>query len=530
MNHLFNKTRVFITVLLSLFLLSAASTDGQCNGDLDRQYRLETVGTLRAIDNVDGFFTEYVASAFERYFSQQSRLISIDLRLVDLAVSRSKLPYEKVIFDLDLLKRASQSARAESLIRTQVQKAGGIYSFTLEWLHAPKMEVIADLHFEMNEPKGEHGFIGGSLDQDLLSEGLKLQLSKLLHALPFFGQVSGRDREKVTLNIGEDEGLKVGDQVDLATIEEVKRHPLMNRIVDWKLRPTGQIVVEKVEGGMAFCRIVSEEPGVQVSRFQKVVRVNHLSGARSGPAVQEVDTKAEPSHTSEASFKKPQLGWIALSAPLGSYSRFFTSTAGSVSNRGGGFALGGRMEGEILLMRNWFLSARMGYEAWTFSQKDRSGVLTSASRMDGVPGSDLSYLLSLGYLVNFSEMSDGPRGWAKLGYKYTRTQLPTSTLENTGVMGLNSIFLGAGGSYPLPQKWSAFADLKFRLFSFAILNQIGASSSSDFEFILGGGYQFNNSMSFQVALENQLRVVSLSNGTSANQNLMTIAPSLLYHF
>jgi hypothetical protein len=221
MNHLFNKTRVFITVLLSLFLLSAASTDGQCNGDLDRQYRLETVGTLSAIDNVDGFFTEYVASAFERYFSQQSRLISIDLRLVDLAVSRSKLPYEKVIFDLDLLKRASQSARAESLIRTQVQKAGGIYSFTLEWLHAPKMEVIADLHFEMNEPKGEHGFIGGSLDQDLLSEGLKLQLSKLLHALPFFGQVSGRDREKVTLNIGEDEGLKVGDQVDLATIEEL---------------------------------------------------------------------------------------------------------------------------------------------------------------------------------------------------------------------------------------------------------------------------------------------------------------------
>ena len=501
--------------------LTVWSKAGWCHGDLDRQYRLETVGVLKAVDDVGGVFSEYLEKAIERYFTHQNRFLLVDLNSADQVFTNSKLAYEKVVFDPEILKRLAQSARVESLVRIQVRKSGAVYFFTLEWLHSPKMEVITELHFELDEPKREGGFLGMESDQDILLERLKDQLSKLFHQLPFFGQVSGRDHDQVVLNIGQDEGLKQGDQVELATLEEVKLHPLMNRIVDWKFRPAGQVVIERVDAGMAFCRLLSEEPGVEISRFQKVVRVSHLPAPQITPAEPEVLNAV----------KGPQLGWLGLSLPAGSYNRpLYATNTGVVSNQGSGIVLGGQLDGEILLTRNWFFGMRLGSEAWTFSQKNSSGNLTPASSNGGVPGSNMSYLFNLGYRVDLSDLRNGSRGWGKVGFKSTQTQLPSSASEQTGPLGLSSFFLGLGGSCPVAEKWSAYADFKFRLLSFASLNGVGASSSSDFDVFLGGAYQLSSVLSLRVEFDYRLRGVAVSGGTSVDQNMMTIAPGLLYHF
>ncbi len=522
MSQVFSKKRLFSFWAVSFLGWVVCSPSGWCHGDLDRQFRLETLGYLRPLDNLDGVFAESITSAFEKFFGQQNRFVLTDLRAVDSVVTRSKLPYEKVIYDAQILKQVSVTTGTESFIRTRVQKVGANYDFKLEWLHAPKMEILAEVHFVLEEPKN-----GASFDGEFLGEKLKEQLSKLVHGLPFYGSVTGRVQESVTLNIGDGDGVKAGDRVELATIDEVKVHPLMNRVVSWKLRPVGTLLVEKVDGGMAFCHLLSEEPGLEVSRFQKVTRIEKAPS----PVVQEaVGVVPEGVRTHAVEATQPRLGWMSVGLPLGSYSRLTTANNGALSNRGGGLALGAQVETEVLLNGNWFFGFKLAYLSWDFLQRDRLGFQTQASLAGGVPGSDVSYGLNFGYRVDFSGEMAGGKGWLKLGFKSAQTGLPSSVLENTGKLTLSSIVVGAGGSYPFLTQWTALVDLKLRLMSFASLNGKSASGNADFNIVMGANYQLSPRMTIRAAMEYQVISVVSAGGTSVDQNLVTIAPALLYQF
>src|SRR6478609_5668088 len=63
--------------------------------ELDHRYALETLGALRSWDNVDGLFGDYVKTAYQEYFSHQSRFRFQDLSKVDSALMTAKIPYQK---------------------------------------------------------------------------------------------------------------------------------------------------------------------------------------------------------------------------------------------------------------------------------------------------------------------------------------------------------------------------------------------------------------------------------------------------
>src|SRR5690242_8550870 len=61
-----------LTLLAFLFISPLESPIASANSELDRRYGLETVGFIRAIDNVDGAFADYIAAAYQDYFARQS--------------------------------------------------------------------------------------------------------------------------------------------------------------------------------------------------------------------------------------------------------------------------------------------------------------------------------------------------------------------------------------------------------------------------------------------------------------------------
>lgn len=508
--------------LLLFWILIPAPVRGSV--DLDRQFKLESVGVLRSLDNVDGVFAEYIGEAFGSYLKQPGRFLFVDLKAVDSILSRSQLPYDKAVFDLDILKQAALKTRADSLIRTRVQKLGARYFFKLEWLHAPRMEVLSEVDFDLEEPSK-----GGGFEKDLLEPKLQLELSKLVHQIPFFGQVTGRDRQSVTLNIGTEEGLKVGDQIELATIEEARRHPMMNRVVDWKMRPTGRVIVESLEAGMTFCRLVSEEPGFEVTRFQKVIRIDRSARQLEKPEMSGVDQEELRAESYRESSRQT-LGWASLSLPLGLYSRSYTANSGAVSNQGGGLSYGVVADGQLWLNRSWFLNLRIGEQLWTFTQTDQTGSKTAASSTGGVAGSVLNSWLTLGYAVHFTNDFNGPHGWVKLGFKSDSTQLPSSSSEGTGPLSLSSVGIGVGGLYPFREKWEAFADIKLSLLTIGSYDSSSISKGSDLNVVVGGTYALGSQLKARGTIEYQTSSVSLSNGTSITQNWVTIGPSVQYSF
>src|SRR4051812_28798147 len=135
--------------LACLSSVPAWTTPAHASAELDRRFALETVGFLKAWDNVDGLFADYVAQAYRTYFAHQSRFVLQDLSKADPLIERSKLPYAKVIDDPEILTQLARAMRSQTVIRTRIRKDMGSYRFTIDWLIAPHMDVLASESFTL---------------------------------------------------------------------------------------------------------------------------------------------------------------------------------------------------------------------------------------------------------------------------------------------------------------------------------------------------------------------------------------------
>ena len=89
-----DKKRILILLLTALSGFTA-----NANQELDRRYALQTVGFLRAWDNVDGLFADYVEKAYKNFFSKQSHYVLQDISRSDKILEKSDLPYSKLLND-----------------------------------------------------------------------------------------------------------------------------------------------------------------------------------------------------------------------------------------------------------------------------------------------------------------------------------------------------------------------------------------------------------------------------------------------
>ncbi len=492
------------------------------SADLDRQYALETVGLLKSWDNVDGLFTEYIAAAYKDYFSKPTRFAVNDLSLAESLFLHSKLSYQKIIKDSDILGQLARMTHTETLIRTEVTQEGTQYFFTLDWLHGPQMEIISTIRFSLEEPAE-----GAPLGTDLISLPIQANLEKLFAQVPFMAQVTGRDNRSVTVSFGSQQKVREGDVLVVATLDEVKKHPLLKSIVGWKLTPVGKLIVEQISDGMAFCKILEEEPGREIARYQKVIQIQ--GGSSLGTQGVEQSTHEPQSLVSST---PPQLGWISVSLPTGSYTRQVNSPASLATLSGGGFILGGKAEGQIWLTQSWFADLGFGYSFWNFTQQNSSGIQTAISQTGGVAGSALMLKADLGYSYLIDGDFLGPKGWVKLGYQSNSYSLPTSTAELTGPLSLSSLYIGIGGDLPIRGKWGVQANFNYRILTGVSQSWLNETtlSASDIGLFLGVYYRLNERVSFGCGFEVNAADAGFSAGSNISQKTMTFLPQLLYYF
>jgi len=454
-----------LTGSLLVLLSIVGPQTARATPELDRRYALETVGYIRSWDNVDGLFAEYVGAAYKEYFSHQTRFVLQDLSKGDNVLTKAKTPYKKLIEDVEVLGQLARSAHSESLIRTRIQKEGARYRFTLDWLHAPKMDRLATDEFVIDQPPGGKAFGLADLQGSLLAS-----LDRLIKKLPFVGHVTGRDGNSVTINLGVASGIHRGDHVVISTLDEVKQHPLLKMIVDWRMSEVGKIEVEQVDEALSFCRVVEEDPSRKIARYQKVTAVHPApplspkGEGLGGASETETDSDKEP----------PRLGWISGGPMLGLFTRQDSTASGSTGHEGSGLLLGGKAEGQLWFNPQWFAEAMFGYGFASYSQND-IGQSNSASA-GSVTAS--SWRLALGYSYLISGSFFGPRGWAKLGYQSTSYTMAIDATNQTGPSSFKGVFLGVGGDLPIRANFGAIISLDFGLFISGSRKQFESTTAS----------------------------------------------------
>jgi hypothetical protein len=491
--------------------------------EVDRQYSLESVGVLRPWDNVDGLFADYLRDSFKEYFAHQTRYRYQDISQADPILLKSKIPYAKLIEDPQILRQLARSMKAESLIRTKVFKEGHRYRLTLDWIHSASLDVLSTETFGFSDPEP-----GQAMEQTELSQGLHHAIDSLMSKLPFVGQVTGRDREWVTVSLSRTSPVKKGDQLVISTIDQVKRHPLLNQIVEWQMSEVGRLEVDQIDQSTIFCRIVSQAPDKAIIKYQKITKVY------PAPAQQVVQSTAEDDlrrELEEKRYEPPRTGWISGGPWLGSFSRDNSSLNSTSGFTGGGFLYGATADGQLWLDRNIFFDLCYGYGVFSYTQQNiQTGATTSAG---SVSGSASRFNIDVGYSYLVSGSFWGPKFFGKMGYHNFSYHLPDSSTEQTGSAGYGSFFIGVGGDLPIRDEYGAELNLDLGLIhsqSNTGFSPGAATGISDIHFYIGGYYRFAPRISLKIGVDVQSQGTDFDSGTSLSDHTISFGPQIQYYF
>jgi hypothetical protein len=526
---------LFVGVMTLAFSVSAA----QASAELDRQFRLQKIGILKPWDNVDGLFSSLVAEGATEELLKESRFQVSDLRKTSDVLSQSKIPYLQLIEEKDVLIEIAKKQGLDALIRSKVMKEGPIYRFQLDLIFGRTAQILATDQFQVKDPflaensgagetltSGKSGNLNSVSGSESFQRALRQSVGRLVGQIPFRGMLTGRDAGMVTLDVGARSNLRKGDRLVIGTLEELKEHPLLKKIVDWRFTTTGKVVITEVDDGMAFGRIEAEEVGRQLARYQKVLQI--ISAPEEDPAVE--SRKLDLEDREKALRLPPRLGYFSPGIFLGSYSREATSGSGGTGYTGSAFSFGFQGDAQLWLTSRWFAELGFGFSTGSYSQKNSVTQVKSASSGSARMS---QYKLALGYFFPFSDEFFGPRAFVRAGFQGTTFSLPNSATDLTSPTKVTGLTFGLGGDLPIRGDYGAALSLDFGPFS-------GGSESGSYygttsgattaDFRLSGYSWLQPKMKLQMNLDFRNASLDFTNGASLSNKMLTIGPSLLFYF
>lgn len=516
---------------LTLFIYLSFSGIVFGDYDFDRKYALETIGALRAYDNIDDVFGDYIKDAYARFFERNSRFVYVSIDELDEVLKKSNLAYEKVISNNSVLEQVARSARIESLIRTKVIKEGPKYRVLIDWLHAPNMDSLGSVSFYYYHVDHQT-----AIGEKRLQEEVSNALNELFDQLPFKGHVTGIDGNAVTLNLGRDTAVRKDDTLVIGSLVQVRKHPLLGKLVDWKSKYVARVKVTAVEEKICFGEIVEIADNSSIEKYQKVIEIIPAKDPLFAPVVG--DEAIDPSSgktisgydddSGEAKGWQPRYGWVGGGIWIGALDRQYSDTA--VNYDGGGLLFGSKLEGQAWLNKKLFLELQLGAGFNSFSQED---VKTGYS-VSGTTGSGTAtvFELGMGYYYHLDQSFFGPKGWVKLGYHSRHYSLARDTSTYTSATTYSGMFIGVGGDLPFQEKWGAYFTFDFGLFK-GVDDDIvtsGAASVTDFSVFLGGYYRFSEKVMIRSGLDVQANGADFDGGKGLTHKIIGLTGKLLYFF
>ena len=490
-------------IFFALLVTFSWSFQARAGIELDREYSLESVGYLDPWDNIDGLLNGYMVEAYQDFFDRTSWIQLRDLSEAQKILKKSAAPYFNLIQDEQILAQIARAARVETLLRTKIYREGKSYKIVIDWLHAPKMESLGTVTRRFMDPEK-----GMAFDKKQVEEEFRLALTELFSKVPFRGAVRGIENSWVTVNVGSKDGIQKGDTLIIGTLEDVKKHPLLNSIVSWRKMETGRVIVENVDDGLAFGKILEETEDQEIARYQKVIKVL---------PVQEADPKLEV--TEEKDFETedapPRYGWASAGLWTGDFRREHSGSSFSEAKEAGGFLFGAKGQLHIWLTRRVFSQLDLGYGFFSGGH---------ATLFQG----------SLGYYFLMSGDFLGPKGWVRVGYHSTAYSLTVSNTERTGSITFKSGFVGLGGDIPLRGFWGLLLAVDLGIVKQAEETGFlsGAESGvGDAMFFVGAYYKLKPKVHLRIGVDVLAHTADFANDTvSVSHRIVSVGPSLLYYF
>lgn len=288
---------------------------------------------------------------------------------------------------------------------------------------------------------------------------LKTQLGRLMNEvvtrLPFAGRVLSRDGNRVTINLGAQDGIKKDQTLSVIQILQVQRHPKFNFLIRTEKEIFGRVRVLKADDTLSFGTIVMEKERGAVQKGAKIANLDSVTYPASDSlgATPRVEDELAQREDGKLAFgddpkawrpeRPPSIGGVGVRLGLGRFTG--ATTLGQIGGlqASDGLSPSLSVDGELWITPEWTFHARL-----------KQGLVTVTNpRRDSTPGrlnESLSlYDLGFGYSVRFGEQATSPTVEPFLGYFLHRLYADDSSPIAFTTMRYQGFKLGVRGTTPL---------------------------------------------------------------------------------
>ncbi len=492
----------------------------------EQQLRLKKVFLFPSIDDVSGALAPKLDERLAALFQANPRFEFVRDPQVIKALSPDESTYYKVAQNQEVHLEAAKVTGADTTVLLRTRNVGSNTKMVLELRDA-----AGALLFK------EEGEVPGSSTLEVRNQLISRLFNGILSRLPFEGAVTGRTANTITVDLGVG-SLRQGEELEIARIISVQRHPLLGTVVGTDYSRTGKARVTTVDRVLSFAEITEEYSGERVTPGQKVLRsrpaLSRKSEETGGRG--DFDNRKPPKGDSGSSgdqdlfddrlkgeFDKPKARYGVAGANLYYGSLSYNQSVSGSANDYTGSGIGGTFDGELWITKVWILSAEYGFSNANLS--GTSGALGASTWKE--------FDVAAGYRIFPDALAEGVTLTGSIGYQVVNLTIPTSSSLSVGPKRFSGILLRADADIGFLERQKV--TVGFGIQPFSSFTDTGPaigtpSGGTVLGFHLGWNRQLTNELTFRLGIRYSVANGNYENSGSISNKRFTIGPGIYYSF
>jgi hypothetical protein len=486
--------------------------------------RLKKVFLFPSVDDMSAVLAPRLDEKLVQLFRENSRFDLVRDPQVLRALSPDDGAYGKAAQSPKVHKEAARITGSDTTAVLRTRNVGNETEMTLELRDA-----AGELIFS------ETGSIPGFSAMEARWGLIEKLFRSILAKIPFDGSVTGRAGRTLTLDLGAG-SVRQGEEVEVVRIVSLQRHPLLKTVVGTDYVRVGRARVTGVDRAISFAELIEEFSGETIAPGAKVLRARAPLTRRTeeeepAPRERQFTRTQEPAEESPDPFedrlrgefdrRAPRYGQLGGNLQYGSLSH--SQTAGGQASEFSGSGIGGNLEGELWITKNWILSLFYGFHSARLAGTGGTIGDSSWSRTEGF----------VGYRFFPEEIVEGAQITGSIGYQVQDFSVPTPT--GTAVSGkkYSGLALRLDGEILFHRNHKLTTGFGFQPFS--SLTDAGAAPGSPdggtvIGFHLGWNYRFADQFWGRLGLQFDTASGNYSNNASVSNKRFAIGPGIFYSF
>ncbi|MCB0377152.1 MAG: hypothetical protein KDD33_01540 [Bdellovibrionales bacterium] len=432
---------------------------------LDDDLTFDKMTFIPTYDNVNGVYSRSVDKKLEELIKKNHHW-----NYIETHIAGSIVKPEELVLDSQKVMSFAKHLGADGFFTAETRKDPEGLQVSLYLFSSKSGRLVAEqrkVHKEDNT--------------SIVLSSIEQMMSEIKERIPYDALIVSRVDNRVTINAGKRDGVRVGQTLPCIKIISAQRHPKRNFIIKSEKAVLGQIRVVKADSHLSFADILSEtEPGV----LRKGVKVTGISQIQYGETPW-TQTYTPPeqllSENNKVVFGKKATEWIAKDPPtfgkvggnftIGSYSNNLSLSSGTNYTTQVDVYPRLNLHGQLWMTPQWYAEAQYG-----------QGIGTSKNPSGGTP-SELSnsmsqYRVSVGYNLILRNEFFGPKFFADIGFANYSMYVDSTAGQGFTSVDYRSVAIGLGGYTPinLAKTWGFGGKIYFH--AFPRLNEKPFSSGS----------------------------------------------------